>query len=179
MRALWFGHSDHGCLQDIKNINLRDYKYKFVVVRNPWERAVSYYNKTLAEEFSIGGSENLEGFKDFVDLIYHKESYRYAKSLFAFPQTYWTQGVDEVLFFEDWDNNWKPLLKKCEIPYVDRPHENKSMVRFDFLSQQIEAQQLGYERYYFEPEMKDKIYDSFREEIDMYGFRFGKSREKR
>ena len=156
--------------------DIKEYKYKFCCVRNPFARTFSYYNKLSGGV--IPPRDPSFTFERFVELIY--DSYcnspnalwrRYPAVLPALPYKFWTAGADEVIKFEDLyinkNNKWHQLMQSCGVPPDGlQPHKNRSPGFNNNLDPIT-----GYREHYSKTSI-EKIKKVFGEEIETYEYEF-------
>lgn len=100
----------------------KEYK-KFTVVRNPWDRAYSWYKNAMRDPIhqkNYGIDPNLE-FLPFMQ--------KFAGSGFLRPQTYWLKDfsgnipMDFVGKFESLNNDYQQICDLLNIEKTDLPHK--------------------------------------------------------
>lgn len=147
------------------NSNPLDHFYKFTVVRNPWDRFVSYY-LTYVEE------QNEENFKDFALLAgtlqdssspksYLKESVSLnllSQSCLMFNKFTSFKDFDKVLKFENLDQDFKELCDDLDLDHEPLPHLAQSSGEH-------------YSHYYNE-ETKNIIADAWSEDVVNFGYEY-------
>jgi len=118
---LEFSHPDHTSLYSIKQKEIiEQYDYKFVCVRNTWDRLVSYYEKiktTYSQIHKSSKSKKIISFEEFISGLYKDNITNNLCYLFQFPQTYWTQDADEIINYHDLEHKWEYVLNKCKVEY--------------------------------------------------------------
>jgi len=103
--------------QILRNYKDRDPGFTFCVVRNPWERVVSYYFYLKGKESVL--VRNVDSFDKFMRTFPLKENN-------LLPQTdFFDYKKDTVLRYETLNEDFKKIQKfyGCD---VDLPHSNKS-----------------------------------------------------
>lgn len=175
INKIQYNHPGHAAISDVEGINPDEYAYKFTVVRNTWERTVSYFLKVRPPGDLKHADKIFNSFDKFVDSIYKRKS----PALPQYPQTYWTRGVDEILFFNEWQKNWESIFEKCGLPYVERPLINGSIIPRGLWGDKNSPtlSSFGYHNFYRNPETIDKIYECFKKEIELFGFIFSQERK--
>ena len=116
---LFFTHHDHLSLYSCTSkYLLNEYKYKFVCVRNPWSRLVSYYVKIKKAFYDFSDAKTTSPhlsftFDFFIDEIMRNRFDNNLNYLYEVPQTYWTYGVDEVIRYDELNKKWEDILQSC------------------------------------------------------------------
>ena len=138
--------------------------FKFAVVRNPWDRLVSYYFsphrgvkefdrndfKKLINQIPALGYFTTE--IKFMDRVKNKLglSYKACRPL--------DKDVDFYIRFENLEEDFKKLCRKLEIPFEPLPKYNKS-------------EKKHYSTYY-DNELKELVAKKFKQEIDFFKYKF-------
>jgi hypothetical protein len=150
-----------------KHSALRDYRrelgealfhrlFKFCCVRNPWERAISFYfspHRGLTDwnrAAFIGLLTELVPSTAFVALDEHDVS---QQSPF--------ENVDFVMRFERLNADFRRVCDRIGIPFQELPVRNKSSREH-------------FSRYY-DPELADLVAQQFAHEIECFGYEFGQA----
>jgi len=148
-----------------KHSPLRDYRrelgetlfrrlFKFCCVRNPWERAISFYFSphrgpvNWSRDAFIGLLRELVPSAAFVALGEPDFS---KQSPFG--------NVDFVMRFERLNEDFRRVCDRIGLPFQELPVRNKS-------SREHFSQ-------YYDPELIDLVAQQFRHEIDYFGYEFG------
>lgn len=126
---------------------------KFTVIRNPWDRLVSFYE--YARQTGERGGTAGRSFEEWVEY----------RSLFPkmSPYIMSEEGdilVDYVIRFENLMEDFKQMHERLGSKYTPSqiPHEKKT-VRDDY-------------RCYYTSALAQKVYDELKEEIDFFGYKF-------
>lgn len=133
--------------------------FKFTFVRNPWDRAFSWYKNVMRDDIH-SKSLGIEGEMPFNRFI--KE---YAGVGMLRPQTYWLKGfngkieLDFIGRFENLEEDFNEVCKNLNIPHISLPHR-------------IKGSSEDYTEYY-SSEAKKMIADIYQEEIDLFNYSFG------
>jgi len=90
--------------------------FKFGFIRNPWERVYSIFCKHVKKSKVYTS----KGFKYWLFDI-HLRNDKHRKQ----PAFHYLKGVDYIARYEDFDNEWKYLLERIEMPIGKLPHINK------------------------------------------------------
>lgn len=138
--------------------------YKFAVVRNPWDRALSQYKYRVKTNQCNMKDEPIP-FKDWVKKTYGKEkdSFYYSNPKMFLPQVDWLKDyngeirINKILRFENLNEEFSAVLKDIGIE-KQLPHYNKTK-RVDY-------------REYYNEETKLIIEDWFKEDIEQFGYSF-------
>lgn len=162
-----YKYNKHSTLTEYKKIlepNLYKSLFKFTVVRNPWDRMISYY---FSPHF--GRKDFIR--KDFMELLKKTSTLSYYANELNFPQKICykfgydlrpekTLGSDIDFFikFENLDSDFKKLCHSLDIDYVPLPSYNKS-------SRKKYAE-------YYDPELKNLVLNKFRKEINFFNYSF-------
>jgi hypothetical protein len=154
--------------------------FTWAFVRNPYTRLASAYyyvksrHKQLYSDFCIDPDSNFENFIFHLDKNvlpeYFNESIELAKGITHFyPQSYFLKSdeykLDFIGKFENIKQDWKYVVKRIEMKADKRgqlrdtlPHSNKtSAQKRDYMSE-------------YTPEMKERVYDIYREDFEMFGY---------
>lgn len=138
--------------------------YKFTIVRNPWDRAVSAFHyikqvwqtKETREEL-IGKRET---FKHFVKCKFSQLGVKANPHFnYQYPCAFFReeQFVDYIGRFENIDEDWKIISEKIEADPV-LPHNNKS-------------EHLPYQHYY-DADSKEIIGNIYKDDIRLFGYTY-------
>jgi hypothetical protein len=108
-------------------VNNEQYKsyYKFTFVRNPWERAFSWYKNVMRDEIHKSNHK----IKENLSLKYFLR--RYAGRGMLRPQTYWIKSfngginLDYIGRFENITEDFNKICSDMHIPQVKLPHKVK------------------------------------------------------
>ncbi len=138
--------------------------YKFTLVRNPWDKVVSHYEYRRKRNKTEVASRNIP-FSEWV-----KKTYGQEKDLFYYnnprafqPQVEWLKddegkiSIDFIGKFEtineDFDQIKKAIGLKAELPHLNP------------------TKRAGYQSYY-DDETREIVAHWFREDIEVFGYRF-------
>lgn len=147
-------------LIDDNKLDVDDYKdyYIFSVVRNPWDRFVSFISsKSKMEAFTRNGK--------IIDTIERRNLTRpipVSDFITYSGDKVENRELDYIIRFEDLQNGFDKVCEDLDIPYVNLNHLNKSNLRDG----------KDYKEYYTEAS-KEYIYNKYREDIDRFEYEFG------
>ena len=128
--------------------------YKFTVIRNPWDRMISFYFSPHRRTEIWDESE----FRALVDRV--KTASEYLTLDYGFPgnnHLRW-QGIDYVLKFENIDDDFHTLCQLLNIKSVRLPKKNQSIRK--------------HYSYYYNPELIELIKQKFSDEIEIGNYEF-------
>jgi len=143
-------------------VSLKEYRdyYKFTFIRNPWDRAYSWYKNVMRDEKhqkSYGVSNDIS-FNDFLQLFAGKLALR--------PQTYWLKDfkgnipLDYIGRFENLNEDFRHISSSLGLKNSNLPHFLHGG-KDDF-------------RDYYDTTSIQLISDVFKEEISLFGYTFEK-----
>jgi hypothetical protein len=137
--------------------------YKFTLVRNPWDKAVSLYEYRRKKDRTKIASHGIL-FSDWVKMTYGEEKdFSYYNARAFQPQVDWLKdnegnvAMDFVGKFESINADFKHITKAIGLD-AELPHLNAS-------------KRVGYQSYY-DDETRDIIAHWFREDIELFGYEF-------
>lgn len=140
--------------------------FKFTIVRNPWDRMVSYYHflkdDPIGTKYSYpGGLADDESFKSWImrrfgpgSQIHPNGDYYTKKWLGDYDGNIL---VDHIIKFENFEEELQPILDKYELN-KPIPHLNKSIRE-------------PYQEYY-DDESKEIVRENFAKDIILFGYKF-------
>ncbi|MGF1568056.1 MAG: sulfotransferase family 2 domain-containing protein [Nodosilinea sp.] len=134
--------------------------YKFAFVRNSWSRAVSWYKNVMRDPIHQK-SLNIPAtcsFKDF--LLKHTDQWALKSQLFWLLDSRGNLPYDFIGRFENLEAGFAKVCTDLKIPCKDLP---KLL---------IDSQKSPYPNFYDE-ETKSYIAKTYRDEINLFGFKFG------
>ena len=138
--------------------------FKFTVVRNPWDMMVSMYFSPHRGVESWVRADFLKllkkrpVFRDFVVEMNVKERLFRQVGMATMGKTDLLANIDFVLKFENLQNDFDFLCSKLNIPKSTLPVRNKS--------------KRSHYSHYYDNDLKERVYDKFKEEIDYFGYKF-------
>lgn len=132
-------------------INLNE-MFSFAIVRNPFDRLVSYYHyNKRRNRFS-----KYSNFKEFV------LDFNISNDRFKEPQLRYIKSnkntINHILKFENLENDLKILCDKLNLPYSEIAHKNKSNHK-------------PYKEYY-DKETKKIVSEIYKEDINEFNYKF-------
>ena len=165
-RALGIPHDHLTALEKRARLGLRawDRKFKFCIVRNPWDKVVSHFHYRVQTN-QTGLKDESVDFGDWVGLTYRdRQAPYYDSPKFFMPQTEWISRedgkiiVDFVGRFEHLDEDFKKICEKLGRKGLSLPHDKKS--------------NRGRYASYYTPETRDIVAEWFKADIDNFGYKF-------
>jgi len=148
-------YGKHKIPDEIKKLDpdVWDSYFKFMFVRNPWDRFVSFFHRRMVEEEST--------VKDFSEFV-HSDQFWLLK-----PQTIWFHK--DLNFIGRFESLHEDFLRVCRKVGVNT--NRLSHIRTG------KPRQLPHYSCYYNEETKGIIADVYREDIDMFGYEFSESYE--
>jgi len=151
----------HSTLADIRGVvspDDMDRMLCFCLVRNPWDRMVSYYHWLQEQEFDHQ-AVSLAKTLDFGAFVTHTHT---GGTMRAWPYARYMQdgsGTERGLFFrlEHLEEDWTPLVDRLGFS-PEMPHINRS--------------ERGEYREYYTAELRDLIGDLCAEDVARFGYTF-------
>jgi len=145
--------------------------FKFTIVRNPWDRAVSlfYYEKMMVK-FNPNARRkkakkyfNKYGDEGFSEFITSKgigwKDVKNSGSLWRRQAPFLWGDYDYICRFENLEKDMKKVCKQLNIPFSEFPWVNKGDRDTDY-------------RKYYKEESKEIISNLYKEDIDILGYEF-------
>jgi len=147
-----------------KHSTLKDYRrelgaatlgklFKFCCVRNPWERAISFYFSPHRGEVSW----DREAFKKLVAEIVPASAFVALDKPVASGKSPF-ENVDSVIRYENVDEDFRKVCERIGIPPAELPVRNKS--------------RRGHFTQYYDLELVDLVRARSSDEIDYFGYEF-------
>ena len=130
--------------------------FKFCCVRNPWERAISFFFSPHRGPVEWNRAE----FMKLVPKIMPASGFVTLKN--SKPKTSPFENVDYVIRFENLNEDFREVCSRLGIPTQELPVRNKSTRRH--FSE------------YYDPELVDVVYRHFRDDVDHFGYKFSAAR---
>lgn len=148
---------DHRSIQEYRALLAErfDEYFSFVVVRNPWDKMVSQYEFNAHKWTSPGTT--------FAEYIRYFGSGGQVSRFSPFHLPYMTDENDEIIVdyvgrFEALEETMRHVCEVIGRSYRPLPHENRS-IRKDY-------------RFYYDDESAQIVERMFKEEIELFGYRF-------
>lgn len=123
------------------NLNIDDY-FKFAVLRNPWDRLVSWYYHCIKHK---------KPYKDFEDFFYNEPRLKYKD---------WDK-LDFHIKLEEMQEGYKQLLNYIDLPKVNMPHFDHHGTR-----------KTSDYRPFFNSKMIEIVYEENKDVINHFGYNF-------
>lgn len=162
----WMQNNNLGCWAHIRPMHIYPQAFEkynfpiewsFCVVRNPWERWVSwwYYWKYIAKRMDHPFEEYTEKF--FTGQYKGLVGAQYGTNV---PQIYYSRYVHEVLRYENLEQDFKKVQDKfkCHAPLKKAAN--------------ISQGKLHYSHYYTTPRLVDLITEYYKDDIAEYGYTY-------
>ena len=134
-----------------------DHYFKFVIVRNPWDRKLS--------DFFFGKREGIVAAD--IDFITYINNNHLNNDLWNSPGLEWVEdkngNIDKNIFmgkFENLQNDFNIICDKINVPRRKLPHLNSST-------------HSPYWEYYND-EIKEMVEEKYKKDIEAFGYEFGK-----
>ena len=135
--------------------------FKFSIVRNPWDKAVSQfsYMKSRADLREFIGMKEDDEFKRYLSLIQRKCHVQWMSQYLFLEGDNGESLVNFIGKFEDFEIDVHQILKKLQIGMISRiPHNNKSC-RTDY-------------RDYYDSESQEMVLHMYAQDIAKFGYSF-------
>ncbi len=140
-----------------------DRRFRFTVVRNPWDRAVSHYHyRVLTDQTGLGADP--VGFGEWAHRVYGDQDERYYDQPKVFmPQVDWVSDedgalmVDRVCRFERLREDVAEVGQEIGRP-IDLPH--------------VKASKRGPYQSYYDDELREVVGEWFRRDVEAFGYSF-------
>lgn len=102
--------------------------FKFAVVRNPWDKAVSQYTymQKRKDLRKFIGMNRYTTFRRYLKLIDRKEHVQWKPQLDFLVDTDGTMLVDKIIHFEALEEGFHGVIQHLGMPETDLPHANPS-----------------------------------------------------
>jgi len=129
------GSADHTSIRQWQrklNKELFDSYFKFVFVRNPWDRLASVYHHRLSFLSShpkykkVRGYLNLNSFDEFIKACHPKKGPLRSQSCYILKHG-GNIGVDFIGRLENYEEDWQKVCEKLNVGNILLPHLNKSL----------------------------------------------------
>ena len=153
-------HSSLSEHQDVLSPEVFRSLYKFAILRNPWERMISWFfspHRQLPQKARPAGhGAGLWNREHFVRFLSRRQDTRHYTCLPDAPTI--SHDLDFLLRFEQLDQDFAAVCRRLDIPERPLPKYNRST-------------RLHYSHYY-DDELRAVVGGMFREEIEFGGYRF-------
>ncbi len=159
---------------------LYDRYFKFSFVRNPWSRAVSFYNF-----LGYNSVMTFESFAGYQLPILIKKRYWFMMPQYEFLYYKGNLMVDFVGKFENIQNDFKQVCDQLGFPNSDLPHINQSVkkkqlnvLRILIKEPKIITKLSFSRRYktdfrsYYTKKSKEDVYAIYKQDIDTFGYQY-------
>ena len=168
-KKLWKQHCSIWQLKEIYKIPIDDY-YKFTVVRNPWDRAVSGYTWWTTSKNPIFRNVKSKSLKDYLLVQNGFEKFNHLNNKatgrgdhfntqYSFVEINGDCQMDYIIKFENLQEDFNIVCDKIGIPQQKLPHKNKTKHKH-------------YTEYYDE-ETKSIVAEKYAKDIEYFGYKFG------
>jgi hypothetical protein len=147
-------HSPLSHYQSVLEPELYSDLFKFAVIRNPWDMMISYY-------FSPHRNVSVWDRSEFLEILEHVKPLRYyicESSPLSSDSSSLVKDIDFLIRFERLDEDFSTVCQRLNIPPSPLPQRNRSTREH-------------YSRYY-DDELKSRVAETFREEIEMENYDF-------
>ena len=145
----------HSSLMEYRNslpLSVYDGLYKFCCVRNPWERAISFYLSPHRGGVQFRRPDFIEFVKTIPPMVHYLRERPQQGLRDA------TANFDKIIRFESLSEEFRDVCLNLGIASPHLPHRNRS-TRKTVSS-------------YYDDESKDLVAEIFREEVDVFGYEF-------
>jgi hypothetical protein len=165
-RALNLPFEHKTALEKRKELGLRQWekKFKFAVIRNPWDKVVSHYHYRVQTNQTNLGNEP-PGFQKWVRLTYGcQDSIYYDKPKMFMPQWKWLSDchgkliVDHICRFENLADDFRGVCQKIGKDPINLPH--------------LKASKRGSYRDYYDDPTAKIVKNWFRLDIEKFEYQF-------
>ena len=126
--------------------------YKFICVRNPWERLISNYFSPIFEKTELDRDEFAEMVQKPDAQLKHYMGLDNCSSKSQFG------NVDYIMRFESLEEDFHRVCKEINVSPEKLPHRNKSTRE--------------HYRHYYDEELKELVYSTHKDEIEYFGYKF-------
>lgn len=165
--SIWKQHATMQQVQDLYDINIDNF-FKFAIVRNPWDRAVSDY-----KWWTKNGTWDFLKNTTFEDYLLTRNGYEKINHLnnkitgrgdhfieqYKFIQIDGNCCMDFILRFENLQKDFDLLCDKIKIPRCDLPHTNKTK-RSHYVD-------------YYNDETREIAAERYANDINMFNYKYG------
>lgn len=155
-----FNTTKHSSLSYYKSIldeEVYNKLYKFCVVRNPWEMAVSYYFSPHWKKWEKYHSPEKWDIDNFIKLL-DFQILPLRHYICTSDNNNLSDEMNNIIRFENLENEFNEVLNELGIKNNKLMHKNKSN-HDDY-------------RVYYTDDLKDIVYNKFKEEINFFNYEF-------
>lgn len=160
------GSADHKTIrQRQRNLGKKLFNsyFKFVFVRNPWDRLVSMYHRRLnflslhSKYKKVDGHLNLNSFDEFIKACHPKKGPLRSQSYYILNHA-GNIGVDFIGRLENYEEDWQKVCEKLNVGNILLPHLNKS----------------SHEEYwkYYNKDLIEIVAEKFKKDIKLFNYKF-------
>ena len=105
--------------------------YKFSMIRNPFDKIISQYKymSSRSDLRDFIGMQEPDSFAQYLDLIAKKKHVQWDQQYKFIVDEHGELMVNDILRFENFNNEVSALFNRLKIPFNNIPHENKSSQR--------------------------------------------------
>lgn len=140
----------------------KDY-FKFAFVRNPWDRIVSSWHSKVLKgnhfKFTDAELKRMKQFNNFIDYVSNLDVEKCNNHLRLQCALIDLNEIDYIGRFENFEHNLRYVLQRIGIKSDRLMHRNKSYRKKDY-------------REYYNSEIREKVYNIYQKDIDIFGYKF-------
>jgi hypothetical protein len=171
----WYIKEKHSTLNDLKNIINLDEYYIITFVRNPYDRVLSQFVRTYVKNNNI----SIDDFNILLKKYINDGEWKKLKlqsNILKINNV--VVDINRICYYENMNKYWYEICKECNLPrdslkilnpknmnndsmYLNDDYAKNSNFRFD---------KRGNYNLYLNKEQKEKIYNYFREDFDLFKY---------